>query len=205
MEADAINTLKGSLYYQGNQMVDNYLDSFLTLASDARYTDPWTLVVKFCQDLKLNIQSQIATMPFRQPADTDLEAWYAVVQRMNQAWLANKTFQSILRSTTSAPSRSALPWSTPLAIFRPPQPAPPPVSPRSPLPIPSGGIPMDVDAVQKMCSLPLRGCYQCGEANYLMRDCSYYLDIQRLTAEQREELIEDLMVLKDCYMMENTN
>ena len=186
-------------------MVDNYLDSFLTLASDARYTDPWTLVVKFCQDLKLNIQSQIATMPFRQPADTDLEAWYAVVQRMNQAWLANKTFQSILRSTTSAPSRSALPWSTPLSIFRPPQPAPPPVSPRSPLPIPSGGIPMDVDAVQKMCSLPLRGCYQCGEANYLMRDCSYYLDIQRLTAEQREELIEDLMVLKDCYMMENTN
>ena len=45
-------------------MVDNYLDSFLTLVSDAGYTDPQTLVVKFCQGLKLNIQGQIATMPF---------------------------------------------------------------------------------------------------------------------------------------------
>ena len=30
-------------------MVDDYLDSFLILASDARYTDPRTLVVKFCR------------------------------------------------------------------------------------------------------------------------------------------------------------
>jgi len=47
-EADAINTLERSLYYQGNWTVDNYLDSFLILASDAGYTDPQTLVVKFC-------------------------------------------------------------------------------------------------------------------------------------------------------------
>jgi len=45
-------------------MVDDYLDSFLTLVSDAGYTDSQTLVVNFCQGLKLNIQSQIATMPF---------------------------------------------------------------------------------------------------------------------------------------------
>ena len=30
-----------------------------------------------------------------------------------------------------------------------------------------------------------------------MKDCSHYLDIWRLTAEQREELIEDLIALKD--------
>jgi len=64
MKADAVNTLEGSLYYQGHRIVDDYLDSFLILTSDARYTDPWTLVVKFCWGLKLNIQSQIATMPF---------------------------------------------------------------------------------------------------------------------------------------------
>ena len=56
-EADAINALEGSLYYQGNQTVDNYLDSFLTLVSDAGYTDLQTLVVKFCQ-------GQIATISF---------------------------------------------------------------------------------------------------------------------------------------------
>jgi len=54
-------------------MVDDYLDSFLILASDAGYMDPRTLVVKFRRGLKLNIQSQIATMPFGRPADTDLE------------------------------------------------------------------------------------------------------------------------------------
>jgi len=66
-------------------MVDNYLDSFLILVSDAGYTDPRTLVVKFCRRLKLNVQSQIATMPFRRPADTNLEAWYAAAQRIDQA------------------------------------------------------------------------------------------------------------------------
>jgi len=64
-EADAVNALEGSSYYQGNRTVDDYLDCFLTLVSDAGYTDPRTLVVKFCRGLKTNIQGQIATMPFR--------------------------------------------------------------------------------------------------------------------------------------------
>jgi len=46
-EADAVNALEGSSYYQGNRTVDDYLDCFLTLVSDAGYTDPRTLVVKF--------------------------------------------------------------------------------------------------------------------------------------------------------------
>ena len=53
-----------------------------------------------------------------------------------------------------------------------------------------------------MHSLPPQGCYQCGEANHLMRDYSYHLDIWRLTIEQREELIEDLMVLKNTVEKE---
>jgi len=69
-------------------MVNDYLDSF----SDTRYTDPWTLVVKFHQDLKLNIQSQITTMPFGRPTDTNPGAWYTAAQRINQARLANEAF-----------------------------------------------------------------------------------------------------------------
>jgi len=64
-------------------MVDDYLDSFLILALDTRYTDPRTLVVKFRRGLKLNVQSQIATMPFGRPADTDPEAWYAAARRID--------------------------------------------------------------------------------------------------------------------------
>jgi len=57
---------------------------------------------------------------------------------------------------------------------------------------------MDVNAVRKMRSLPPRGCYRCRETNYLVKDCLYRLDVWRLTVEQREELIEDLMALKDA-------
>jgi len=77
------------------------------------------------------------------------------------------------------------------------QPAPPPIPPRPPPPILSREIPMDVDAAWKTCSLPSHGCYWCREANYLVKDCSYCLDVQRLTVEQREKPIEDLMALKD--------
>jgi len=91
-EADAVNALEGSSYYQGNQTVDDYLDCFLTLVSDTGYTDPQTLVVKFCRGLKMNIQGQIATMPFGRPADTDLEAWYTAAQRIDQARLTNEAF-----------------------------------------------------------------------------------------------------------------
>jgi len=56
---------------------------------------------------------------------------------------------------------------------------------------------MDIDTVWKMRSLPLYGCYRCRKANHLVKDYPHHLDIQRLTAEQREELIENLMALKD--------
>ena len=47
VEADAINALEGIFYHQGNWTVDDYLGSFQALVSDAGYTDPQTLVVKF--------------------------------------------------------------------------------------------------------------------------------------------------------------
>ena len=46
-EVDMINTLEGTSYHQGGQTVDDYLNSFRTLVSDAYYIDPQTLVVKF--------------------------------------------------------------------------------------------------------------------------------------------------------------
>jgi len=181
-------------------MVDDYLDSFLILASDARYMDPRTLVVKFRCGLKLNVQSQIATMPFGQPTDTDLEAWYAAAWRIDQAQLANEAFQSMLRSTTVTPARSTLAQPTPFLVLHSPPAASPSVLPRPspPLPAPSGRVPTDIDIVQKTHSLPLRGYYRCGEANHLVKNCPHHLDVWRLTAEQREELIEDLIALKDA-------
>jgi len=50
-EADAINALEGISYHQGGWMVDDYLDNFQALVSNASYTDSRTLVVKFQQGL----------------------------------------------------------------------------------------------------------------------------------------------------------
>jgi len=47
VKADAINALESISYYQGGRTVDDYLDNFQALVSDAGYTDPRTLVVKF--------------------------------------------------------------------------------------------------------------------------------------------------------------
>jgi len=190
------------LYYQENWTVDDYLDHFLTLVSDTRYTDPWTLVVKFCRGLKMNIQDQIATMPFGRPADTDLEAWYTTAQRIDQVQLTNEAFQSTLQSTTTAPTHSALPRPAPLSMFRLPQSALPPVPPRPAPPVPSGGIPMNIDTAQKMHPTPPWECYRCGDPNHLVKDCPHCLDVRRLTVEQQKELIEDLMALKDAVAEE---
>jgi len=63
-------------------------------------------------------------------------------------------------------------------------------------------VPMDVDITRKARSLPPRGCYQCGDANHIVRDCPHHLDIHQLTTEQWEELIEDLLALKDAVLIE---
>jgi len=39
MKADAINALEGTSYHQGGRTVDDYLDNFQALVSDAGYTD----------------------------------------------------------------------------------------------------------------------------------------------------------------------
>ena len=63
---------------------------------------------------------------------------------------------------------------------------------------------MDVDAARKARSLPPRGCYRCGDANHVVWDCLHCMDVRQLTTEQREELIEDLLVLKDAVPMEES-
>ena len=46
-EATAINVLETAAYFQGRQLVDDYLDQFRDLIDDSGYTDPKTIVVKF--------------------------------------------------------------------------------------------------------------------------------------------------------------
>jgi len=63
---------------------------------------------------------------------------------------------------------------------------------------------MDMDVTRKARSLPLRGCYQYGDANHVVRDCPYRLDVRQLTMGQQEELIKELLVLKDAVPIEES-
>ena len=63
---------------------------------------------------------------------------------------------------------------------------------------------MDVSTTRKTRSLPPRGCYRCEDANHLVRDCPHHMDVHQLTAEQREELIEDLLALKNVVPIEES-
>jgi len=146
--------------------------------SPTQVTDPRTLVVKFQRGLRLGIQNQIATMPYGRPADTDPDAWYRAARRIDQACLANEAFQSVSRSTPSAPPKTVSAQPSPLSVARLPPVLLLPVTPKPPPPAPSMGIPMDVDTTRKTRSLPPRGCYRCGDANHLVRDCPHCMDVR---------------------------
>ena len=40
--------------------------------------------------------------------------------------------------------------------------------------------------------------------NYLVQNCPHCMDVRQLTSEQREELIEDLLALKDVVPIEES-
>ena len=158
-EVDAINGLEGTSYHQGNRTVDDYLDSFQALVSDAGYMDLRTLVVKFRWGLRLGIQNQIATIPYGRPADTDPDMWYRAARRIDQTRLTNEAFQSVSHSAPFASLKTVSAQSPLLSAARLPLALPPPVIAKPPLTAPSMGVPMDVDVTRKARSLPPRGCY----------------------------------------------
>jgi len=49
--------------------MENYLDKFQTLVLEASYTNPHTIEVKFCYELKIAIQKQITTLLVERPKD----------------------------------------------------------------------------------------------------------------------------------------
>jgi len=61
---------------------------------------------------------------------------------------------------------------------------------------------IDINTTWKLYLVSLKGYYRCKDINHLVKDCSYQMDIRLLMAEQQEELIEDLLALKDVVSKE---
>src|SRR5277367_8961 len=101
----AINRLKSVAYFQSKRSVDDYIDEFLDLISEAGYTDPKTIVVKFRRGLEPRIQDAIATMTSRRPSDIVPGEWYKAAKSIDQNRATNEAFRSSYRSLTFIPSQ----------------------------------------------------------------------------------------------------
>src|SRR5271168_1007320 len=86
----AINRLESVAYFQSKTTVDDYFDEFLDLISEAGYTDPKTIVVKFRRGLEPRIQDAIATMTSGRPSDMIPSEWYKAAKSITKTELLTK-------------------------------------------------------------------------------------------------------------------
>lgn len=197
---DARMKLESSGYFQGRRSVEAYVDEFEDLIELSGYSDQLNTVVKFRRGLHPTIQDRIAEMGKDRPKDDDPDSWYAAARMFDQNRRANEAFHSsaVRRIPPNAPTSAGNPQTRPQPLGRTPwippsKPTFPPVTPARPLP---PGIPMDIDAAKRTSKLP-SGCYRCGEFGHRSRDCPTGFDIRLMSADDREELLEDLLALKD--------
>ena len=101
----AINRLKSTAYFQRSRSVDDYLDEFQDLITEAGYSDPKMVVVKFRRVLDPQIQNAIATMASGRPSDLVPIQWYGAARTIDLHWATNKAFRSSYRAPTPGPSQ----------------------------------------------------------------------------------------------------
>ena len=76
--------LESTAYFQKSRSLDDYIDEFQDLITEAGYTDPKTIVVKFRRGLNAQIQNVVATMASGRPSNTSPDEWYSMAQIVDQ-------------------------------------------------------------------------------------------------------------------------
>ena len=161
----AINKLESTTYYQKSHSVDDYLDKFVELVVEARYTDLKTTVVKFQKGLDPHIQNTIAMMAYGRPSNASPEDWYEAAKTVDQNRAANEAFKLAYQTPTSAPRSVSNPvCPTPQSVFR----IPPSIAPSNPTP--GNPVLMDIDMNWKKISAIIN-CYKCGGPGHKASDC----------------------------------
>jgi len=102
----AINWLESTAYFQKSRSVDEYLNKFQDLITEAGYSNPKTIVVKLCRGLDTQIQNAIATMPSGRPSNMVSTDWYTADRTIDQNRATNEAFWSSYWTPSVAPTPS---------------------------------------------------------------------------------------------------
>jgi hypothetical protein len=185
-DVSAINRLESTSYFQGKRSVDEYLDEFMDLVTEAGYTDSKTIVVKFRRGLDSRLQDAIATMTSGRPSDDFPSDWYSAARTLDQNRAANEAFRSSYRIPlpTSFQPRNQTP-----GIIRP-------FVHAHANPTPGNPVPMDVDASKRKVANPLT-CFRCGKIGHKVPDCPLRFDVRALSVDELQTILEDRLAELD--------
>jgi hypothetical protein len=143
----ALMRLESDRYFQGKWNVEAYIDEFKDLVDLSGYTDPITIILKFCCGLNPTTQDRIVESGTDRPQDRDFNGWFKAARRLDLNCLTNEAFhyasQHPLTHSAPAPTTHSAPQHTPFSFIHlhPPTAATPPAmhTPSRALP---PGIPM---------------------------------------------------------------
>jgi hypothetical protein len=75
-ETSVMNKIESMAYYQGQRPVDDYIDQFEELITEAGYTEGWVIIMKFRRGLDGTLQDHIAEMGVDKPFPGGPVGWY---------------------------------------------------------------------------------------------------------------------------------
>ena len=181
--ATAVNKLEGTQYFQGTRPLDDYLDEFRELISNAKYdSSPATVVIKFRRGLDCRIVMVIAGLSKDRPSEEDEEGWYELAADLEQNHLSDEAFYTSPRTVTLITATTTcgvinLPRPTPATFVCPPPPS---------------AIPVPTESKRKSDT-----CRRCGETGHWASECKLKYDIRYMSAEEIQSATEDHMAQLD--------
>jgi Retrotransposon gag protein/Zinc knuckle len=189
----AVTRLETTEYYQRQRSVDDYLDEFRELVEQAGYKEGLAIVMKFRRGLNREIQDQIAQLAIGRPKDDAPEEWYHAAVTADE----NRTTNLMFHGGTRTP-----------AVRLPPGQFP---TPRRSLPI-QGPRPFNSAPLRRTTPVTTGStivnkersdaCRRCGQPGHWAQDCGRRFDIRHMTADERDEWLQNLSLQADVTEIE---
>jgi len=85
----AITNLEGTSWYQGRDLVEDYIDCFQELIEVLEYNDNKTIVIKLHKGLDPGIQNKVALLGDLAPDFNDLRGWYRASRKLSRIEFGN--------------------------------------------------------------------------------------------------------------------